>query len=725
MIIFITNKQHKVLETEIVKIQNTITNEDLIYIQNQPILGFDLETNALDPFISDILLLIIGTKDKQFVIDIHSFSEKEQYDLFFSCFKENKIFLGANCKFDYSFIKVKYNISILKMFDVMIAEQRIRQGFPTSNSLAAIVERRLKYIPNEMKKDIRLDFIGANKNNFIFENKHIEYAAGDIKYLFDIRELQKESISKLNLEFLIYNIEFPLIRRLADAELNGFVLNENKWKDLIKSNEENKFIKELELDEEFRKLRNYLPKEEQIYIKNGKWDRVRLKKQKTQTLDLFSNIEEIETNKFVKSKKEKFKSPYINYSSTSELVYIFASLGLSLPTKLGEYITPTFTIKKGKRVIDKSLHSFTTGKQAIESYVIENPNSIGENFVKTLIKYRKYTTRLNTFGEEFLIKYKNPITNKFHTVFRQAHAITGRLQSGDESSGRFNSQNIPAEKDYRECFYFDKDYLICTTDLSSAEAVIMIDKARDDKFYKMAILNDDAHSPLATAVWREIFKYRGNEKLANTFVVSKEENKHLRTAFKPMTFGSIYGMFVKKTAKTLSITLEEAKIALKTIKTMIPKTFKMVENNSKFAQENGYIVLNTRTNSRIWYPDIMISKNNNSEIPFDILHEVDGSARNAPIQGTQADMLKEAIVEIGKEIDRQNLNIKLLGQVHDELIYAIHKDIIEVEFIKDNKEVELVKPELFIQNWMCQVANRYLSFIKMTASTHIGTTWTK
>lgn len=724
MIVFISQRNHKVQDTESIKIQNNITSEQLVYIQNLPIVGFDLETNSLDPFIGDILLLIIGDKEQQFVIDIHSFNQKEQEDLFFSRFKENKIFLGANCKFDYSFIKVKYNISILKMFDVMIAEQRIRQGFSTSNSLAAIVERRLKYIPDEMKKDIRLEFIGANKDTFIFENKHIDYAAGDIKYLFDIRELQKEHINKLNLEFLIYNIEFPLIKRLADAELNGYVVKEDKWLEIIKKNEENQFLKQVELDEEFKNLRSYLPKEEQIYIKNGKWDRTRLKKQKNIVLDLFAE-EEVETNKFSKNKKIKDKSPYINYSSVTELTYIFASLGLPLPTKTGEYIVPTFIVKKGKRVVDKSLNSFTTSKQAIESYVIENPNTIGEKFVKALINYRKFTTRLNTFGEDFLIKYKNPITKKFHTVFRQAHAITGRLQSGDEKSNRFNSQNIPAEKDYRECFCFEKDYLICTTDLSGAEAVIMIDKARDERFYKMAILNDDAHSPLATAVWRAIYKSRGNELLAQTFTISKTENKHLRTSFKPMTFGSIYGMFVKKTAKTLGITLDEAKIALKTIKSMIPKTFKMVETNSKFALENGYIILNPRTNSRIWYPDVLISKANNSDLSFDIAHEVDGSARNAPIQGTQADMLKEAIVEIGKEIDRQNLDIKLLGQVHDELIYAINKKIKLVEFIKDNGTKEIVEPHIFIKNWMCQVANRYLSFIKMTAETHIGETWTK
>ena len=722
MIYFISNKQHNVNNTETLTCKTELSSLDKDFLFSLEVIGFDLETTSLDPYIGDILLLVLGNEIDQYVIDVNNCDLKYFIDIF----RNDKIFLGANCKFDYKFIKTKYNIQINKMFDVMIAEQRLRQGFDTSNSLDSIVERRLKFLPTEMNKNIRMEFVGKNKDNFVFENKHIEYTAGDIKYLFPIRIQQKEQISKFNLGFLIYNIEFPLIKELADCELLGYVIDETKWKTNIIDNERAKFVQEIKLDNEFRNLRKFLPVDEQMFIKNGKWDRGRVKDIKVVQDTLFGDsFDEVEVNKHSKGKaKTKVNNPYINYSSPSELIYILASLKQPVPTADGLYITPNLISKKGKRVVDKT-HKFTTGKPAMESYIIENPNSKGQTFIKEFLEYRKYTTRLNTFGETFLIKFKNNVTNRFHTIFRQCHAITGRLQSGDEKNGWFNSQNIPAEKRYRECFITDDDYLIVTSDLSGAEAVIMIDKARDESFYKMAIVNDDAHSPLATAVWRSVFNSRGQELYAKTFEISKTVNKHLRTAFKPMTFGSIYGMHNKKTAKTMNISIEEAKVALKTIKAMIPKTFKMVEANSKFALANGYLLLNSRTNSRIWYPQIFLAKSNNSELDFGTMHEIDGSARNCPIQGTQADMVKEMIVEIGREIKRQNINAQLLGQVHDELIYRFHKSVKQVEFINDNKTKELVTFDIFIKKWMSQVANRYLSFIKMGVEQHIGNSWTK
>ncbi len=449
---------------------------------------------------------------------------------------------------------------------------------------------------------------------------------------------------------------------------------------------------------------------------------------------------EVETNPNGKAKsKSKAKSPYINYSSPDELVTILGRLKQPVPTKNGNYVVPNFIFhsKRKVEILDKKGKDFTTGKGSIESYLNENPTTPIKSFIKTLIEYRKFSVRITTFGENFLANYKNPITKRFHTIFRQMSAITGRLQSGNKKEGYFNSQNIPADKKYRECFKSKEDYNIITCDLSGAEAVIMIDKARDERFYEFAIKNDDAHSPLAQAVWRAI----GNMRVENwsdnknhgfspaqltVLEVSKTKNKEVRTLFKNVTFAAPYGVHFKKYAKMLNITLEEAKLGLRVMRTMIPKTFKMVEAQAKFAQANGYIILNYRTNSRIYYPQLLKAIRENSDCEFSYLSQVDGSSRNAPIQGTQADMVKEAIVEIGKEIKRQKLDMKLIGTIHDELVYKSHKSIHLVEFPNEQtKETELVSPGEFVKKWMIQVANRYLSFITMSAEVHVGETWTK
>ena len=761
MIYFITNKQHKVTEDEEITIQSCLTQEDIEFLKGLEVIGFDLETNSLDPYIGSILLMIIGNEERQYVIDVTNDTLPIDYknideSLGGAIYKianyknhVEKIVLGANLKFDYKFVKVKYGVTFTRMFDVMIAEQRLVQGLiflngfkktAFSSALDAIVERRLGFIPNAMDKEIRKEFINVNPNTFIFDNRHIKYAGGDIKYLFKVREKQKEKIKERAMEFLIYGIEFPLIRRLADAELHGIDIDRDKWLSNVIYNKEKQYEFQLKLDEEFKKLRdNIVSPNDKKFVSGGKWDRFRNKLQEFKQDNLFGDLfAEIETSTVKsKAKNKKKLEAYVNYSSTDTLVYIFGMLRQPLPTKQKVNVVPTFIDKRLqngqlRKKVDKSTWSFTTGKGAIESYLTENPNTPIENFVKLLIQYRGYTVRLSTFGEVFLEKFKNRVTGKYHTQYRQCHAVNGRLQSGDEGNGWFNSQNIPAEKNYREAFVARPGYKICTTDLSGAEAVIMIDKAKDEKFYQSAILNDDAHSPLATAVWRNIGKYRVVNNLTtkqrfkdkdtdthfyknpfelSTIVISKKENKPIRTIFKNYTFASIYGCKRKKAAKMLDIMEIEADIALNTVKREIPKTFKLVENNAKFAQQNGFIIFNTRTNSRLWYPQIIEAKKNQSEVEWSINAEVDGSARNAPISGTQADMIKEAMVEIGNDIEKNGWDVNLIFQVHDELVYEFKEDLVDFPEYQKNKMVE--------------VANRYLSFIKIGAEQIVGNTWTK
>lgn len=745
MIYFVTRKQHKVvnIEDELEIIDDLTLVSD--YINKLSVIGFDLETTGLDPYKNDILLLILGDDKFQYVIDVNSYTFTEIYTLL--SFIQLGQFLGQNLKFDYKFIKTKYKTSFKNLYDVMIVEQRILQGAELSNKLDDIVLRRLKTVPMEMNKNIRLDFVNSNKDYFTFENHHITYSAADIKYLFDIKAKQELLISKANQEFLIYDIEFPLISVLGDCELEGFKLNLEKWKDLIVQNKEKRFELQCQLDEELKYLRSILCSNENLkYLTGGKFDRTRIKKS-TKIVDIYDLFGELIKES---SKAKEDKDVYVNYSSTDQLVQIFARLNQPVPTKQGQDVIPTFkTNLKGKQIIDKSSYNFTTGEGVIEEYLLNYPNTPIKKFIKLLIDYREVNTRLNTFGQKFIDNYLNPVSNKVHTIFRQCDAISGRLQSGDAKNGWYNSQNIPGIKDYRECFGTDDGYSIVTTDLSGAEAVIMIDKAHDEKFYDMAIVNDDAHSPLCQAIWRKIGESRFNNIIlpesnfsdVNTFneselesirqlskiVISKKENKDKRTAFKPITFGSIYGARAKKIAKVMNISEQEGKLALNTIKSMIPKTFKMVERNVQIALTQGFLIINERTNSRIWYPKVHEAKKNKSSLSFMDEHTIDGSARNTPIQGTQADMVKECMVVIAKDIFRQNLDACLLGQVHDELIYKFNDKYLEpsVQYVDEDGLVSLETFSDFIKLTMCKVCNRYLSYIKMTAEGHTGKTWTK
>jgi DNA polymerase I-like protein with 3'-5' exonuclease and polymerase domains len=416
----------------------------------------------------------------------------------------------------------------------------------------------------------------------------------------------------------------------------------------------------------------------------------------------------------------------------------------------GEQVTITGSSTQGE--------GFTIGKKAFIKYFIDNPHTPMRKLIKLLETYTKASHEISSFGENF-INNLNPRTNRIHTAIRQCESVNGRLQSGGGKleSDKVNLQNIPRLKEFRQLFYGTKGNSVITCDLTGAEVTFMCDMANDETLYEWAVVNDDSHSPMVQNVWRTIFEYRAgleagywenaykffNKRnkdnflkmlshpnaevrklvdLAINFKVNKKENTAYRVAGKNGTFGGIYGMKARKAQETfngtdielakadpnfkpVNVTLEEGKVILYAQKRAIPKTFAMVERNVQLAFKQGYLVLNDRSNSRIWFEGVInmfkfinseygdnVSieyDGNNSynvrdsddeyigseELDWNIAKDLDGQARNVPISGTQADCVKEAMVIIDKAIKSHNLTDKcfLLSQVHDELVYDCPK----------------------------------------------------
>lgn len=746
MIHFISNTNHQAVQNEEILIPSI---EDGIkelwsFVENNERIGKDYETTGLDPITNDLLLLILGNAKVQFVIDITQKNSDlwvECQKILQYCYDNNKVMIGHNIKFDISCTCIKFGIMFRRVYDTMICEQRLKQGYEGIFGLDDIMLRRFKRLPDGMNSKVTQEFIGVNPKFFVIRNHHIKYAAADVESLFYILDEQIVETKQNRLEFLIYKIEFPLIHIVATAELEGFKLNEKKWLENVEKNKRIRDEKLIELDNEFRRLRDDSNSIDKRYIKDGKYDRVRRNKESVIQIDLFGEEIAEEKNK---------DNTYINWSSTDQVVYIVGSLGEKVPDKKGFPVLPTFTIINGKRKVDKSYGGFTTQEDAIESLLVEEPNIRTRKLWETLIEYRTSCNRINTFGKSFIDKYTNKVTKKVHTIFRQCFAVNGRFQSGGgkKQPDKFNSQNIPKDKEYRECFGTDDGYSISTTDLGGAEVIIMSSKAQQLNLYKMAIIDEDVHSPIAQKAWRNIYSSRYNRSVeidvreslflkSTNLVISKTENKDLRDVFKNVTFAAVYGARDKKVAKMLNIIVNESRIVISTIKSFFPKVFKYVEGCSTIATTRGCLLINERTNSRIWYPPVIGARELKTDISFHDYMDISGNARNVTISGTQADMIKEAIVEIQQGIYLQNIDATFLGQVHDELIYKQAKNCDGIskewkvnpkyvkfydEVSKDTKEVSF--PD-FVKKTMIQVANRYLINVKMGADQHVKDTWTK
>jgi len=166
-------------------------------IGNAKIQSLDLETTGLDPYVADIMLTGIGTKANKFIfgydVDLTSIYEH--------IVSRKIVLVGANLKFDIKFIQVKYNILLIKVYDVIIAEQRLFMGYYRHNNLGELVKR---YLKEYRDKDVRLEFVDKDVKKFKIEYHHIKYLANDLDDPLRIRTKQRPIIKR----FLPFQLEY-------------------------------------------------------------------------------------------------------------------------------------------------------------------------------------------------------------------------------------------------------------------------------------------------------------------------------------------------------------------------------------------------------------------------------------------------------------------------------------------------------------------------------------
>lgn len=604
----------------------------------------------------------------------------------------------------------------------MLAEQKLTQGISEFHyNLPAVLKRRGVVVPEYMDKDIRKDF-GDNYTEH--QLKHVLYNQSDVEALFELQDIQNQFIISQSQQFLIHHIHFPLIRVLALAQLEGMVINESKFTALAEQAEET--MARLEIDmathvkETFKhvnpatfnkplidlelKLKSKLQKLEDRRDKNFKLAQNYINRNKThlkayvKTVEALKNIAtDIGTTQHEIT--QLVFQPFVTWSSTKQVLALLAGLGCNHP--------PT-----GK---DKKTHKFkpSLGKAARERWLLKNKNSIFYQLISLYNDYMKQTKHVNSFGKSFLVKYKHPVTGKYHTSYKQGTVATGRLASGasKDTPPKFNSQQIMRLKALRECFGTDPGYSIVTCDLRGAELITMCSLANDMNLLQLHA-QGDLHSYFANKGWEAIYKYRGLP-WQPADVISQTQNKDKRTAYKPMLFGTVYGLMPPKAAETLNISEYEGRIAINTIIKEIPDTIEMVKEATRLATINGYVIHNTRTNSRRWFYPVFTARKENRVLSFVESREVEGGARNTRIQGTQADMLLESMVLLQRFIDIYKLDAVILMQVHDEMV------------VKFNDRYLNWFPQR-VSDVMTRTANKYLQpGIYMEAEVSVGKSWTK
>ena len=563
---------HKTVPHEYKLIDNEEEMDRLCdFFMTKEFVSIDTETTSTDAIRAELVGLSFSVEEnKAFYVPLPANREEAlKYVRIFKPLYENDNILkiGQNIKYDYEVLN-NYGVTLQgKMFDTMIAHYLIQPEL--HHNMDYMAETLLGYRTIHIEELIGPK--GKKQKNMrdLSPTDICEYAAEDADITLRLKHLLEPRLKELGLEELFWNIEMPLVRVLADMELNGVCLDTEALQETSRIFTD--------------RMKQY---EQEIYKEAGETFNIGSPKQVGDIL--FGKLQ-------IMDKPKK--------------------------TKTGQYVT---------------------SEEVLQSLEAKHP------VVRNILNYRGMKKLLSTYIDA-LPKLINPRTGHIHTSFNQAQTATGRLSSSDP-----NLQNIPVRtddgKEIRKCFIPEDGCLFFSADYSQIELRIMAHLSGDENMMEAFREGHDIHRATAAKIWHE-----------DIDKVTDAQRKKAKQA----NFGIIYGITTYGLAQRMGIPNSEARELIQDYFHTFPKVKAYMEQAKETARAKGYA--ETLFHRRRYLPDI--NSRNATVRGF-----AERNAINAPIQGTEADIIKVAMVRIWKRFKEEGIRSKMILQVHDELNFSVYPE---------------------------------------------------
>jgi DNA polymerase-1 len=541
------------------------------FLRTKEILSLDTETTSTSPIDAELVGLSFAVEEnKAYYVAIPANREEAlQYVNIFKPLYENTetLKVGQNIKYDYEVLR-NYGVDIQgPMFDTMLAHYVLQPEL--HHNMDFMAETLLHYRTVHIE-----ELIGPKgkhqKNMRDLDPKDVyEYAAEDADVTLKLKNVLEPMLKEKGMERLFWDIEMPLVKVLADMELNGVCLDTDSLK------ETERIFKE--------RMAHY---EQHAYELAGETFNISSPKQVGDIL--FGKMQLLD-----KPKK----------------------------TRTGQYVTSEEVLLQLR---DKA------------------------PIVDDILNYRGLKKLLGTYVEA-LPQLINKRTGHIHTSFNQAVTATGRLSSSDP-----NLQNIPVRdddgKEIRKCFVPEPGCLFFSADYSQIELRIMAHLSGDENMIEAFREGLDIHRATAAKIWKEPLD---------------EVTDAQRKKAKQANFGIIYGITAFGLAQRMGIPNGEARQLIQDYFATFPKVHAFMESAIATAREKKYA--ETMFGRRRYLPDID-SKNGT------VRGFAERNAINAPIQGSEADIIKIAMIRIWRRFKEEGLRSKMILQVHDELNFSVYPE---------------------------------------------------
>lgn len=564
-------------------------------------------------------------------------------------------------------------------------------------------EEKLEYKIIENIEDLKLKekvsaYLEISETNYhnadiygmsLYDGENVYYVPFEVlkenKNILDGKEIYTYDLKKMIVSLNKYDIDIK--NCTFDAMIAGYILNYNVKDDIAYL--ANTFNYDITLFDNFKKEKNMSTEAlADLTVKKAKFiydikDEFINKMKEEEQLELFSNIEmklssvlasmEIEgvrvdtkvldeMGENINKKLDELTSEIYNYAGEE--------FNIQSPKQLGEILFEKLEMPYPK----KKKTSYSTAREILDKIVDYHP------IVEKIIEHRT----LNKIYTTYIVGIKNCVKEdgKLHTIYTQTLTRTGRLSSIEP-----NLQNIPIRykegKEIRKAFIPEENSVFLSSDYSQIELRMFAHMSGEQNLIDAFKHHLDIHTKTAMDIYH----------------VSKDEvTKNMRRDAKAVNFGIIYGISSFGLAEDLGVDIKTAKKFLDNYLETFPGIKNYMDKVIKDAYETGYVKTIMNRKRKI---DELYNTNHMIKVQGERM------ALNTPVQGSSADILKKAMIDIYNEFNRLNLKSKMILQVHDELIFNVKND-------------ELEKVKEIVINFM---ENAYKLNVPLEVDVEIGKNW--
>lgn len=578
-------------------------------LENEKFLGFDVETTELDPYKGDLRLVQLSSGENTKVIDLRSFagghwsvddgrSLRENPELaplrdLLASTKQTKI--AHNAKFDTKWVRHHLGVEVGSLYDTYLASILIAAGEgDRRHGLADVVQF---FLGRTLDKAEQVSDWGAAE----LSHSQVEYAAKDAAIMPEVRIKLEERIVSDGLTEVL-KLENECVVPVAEMELNGFYLDEGRWREQL---------------EKVTVIQHAAADQLQEMLSAG-----------VAQASLFGRSE-------------------INLDSQAQVTEALIGLGVPVP--------------------------HTTRAWELQPLAEKYP------VIAKLLEYRGVAKAISSFGENIL-EFIEPKTGRIHADFRQIGAPTGRF-----SCSKPNLQQIPHEEEYRRCFRAPDGRKLVIADYSQIELRILADFSEDKNFIEAFESGQDFHSATAAQVFG---------------INADDVTTYQRSFAKRLNFGVVYGIGASRFAMMTGLTQKEAEDTLRKYFATYPRMDEWLRTAASSVKETRM----TRTKAG------RIARFRFDENDRASLAAAQRYAKNMPIQGTSADILKRALRLLHEDI--RPTSAKLVNIVHDEIVVECDA--------ADSDRIAAI-----LEGSMTRAGAQYVSRVPIKVDVHAADEWTK